>query len=304
MSKPVTITEVGPRDGLQNEDVAIPTDEKVAFIHRLVKAGLRQIEVASFVKPERVPAMADAEAVFRGLTAQEGVSFIGLVPNLRGYDRARAVGCDAIAMFTAASDAFTSANINMTMNESLRVFGEIAGRAASDGVRSRGYVSTIFACPYTGPVAPERVLNVARELLAMGCDEVVFGDTTGVGTPDQTAQLLDTLLVEVPVEKTAFHFHDTWGMAIANIVTCLSRGIRSFDSSAGGLGGCPFAQSATGNVATEDLLYLLDGLGYDTGADVAHVARAVAAIGTRLGRSLPSKVHQAVLSQKGTSSCS
>ncbi len=298
MSGAVRITEVGPRDGLQNERIPLPSAAKIAFVEALVAAGMRQIEVTSFVHPSRVPAMADAEAVYAGVTRAAGVRYLALTPNLRGYERARGAGCDAVALFTAASDGFTKANIGMTIAESLSRSAEITSRARTEGVAVRGYVSTVFACPYDGPVEPAAVLEVASALLDLGCYEISLGDTIGVGTPRDVRRLLDHLLPRLPVDKIALHFHDTWGLATANTVAGLERGVRSFDSSAGGLGGCPYAPGASGNTATEDLIYLLEGLGYETGVDLEAVALAAAAVGLYLDHPLPGRVHQAVMAAR------
>lgn len=294
----IRVTEVGPRDGLQNERGEVPTAAKIAFVEALVEAGVRQIEVTAFVHPKRVPAMADAEAIFAALEGRErdGVRYIALTPNLRGYDRAVAAGCESVAVFTAASEGFTRANINMTIAESLERFSAVAERARGDGVALRGYVSTVFACPYDGRVQPEQVLRVVEPLLEMGCYEVSLGDTIGVGTPADTLALLDLLCKHVPSDALALHFHDTWGMAVANVMAGLEHGIRSFDASAGGLGGCPYAPGASGNLATEDLVYLLDGLGYETGIDLEGVAQAARHIATHLDRPLPGRVHNAIVS--------
>ena len=298
MSNFVVITEVGPRDGLQNERAVVPTDAKLSFIQRLEDAGVKHIEVASFVNPELVPAMADAEEVFRGLPDGDGKLRIALVPNERGLERALQTNCKAIALFTAASDGFARANINMTVKGSLDVFRDLASRARGRGILVRGYVSTIFECPYDGPVDPDRVREVAQAMLDMGCYEVSLGDTTGVGTPTHTRKLLDVILKSIDPDKVAMHFHDTWGMAVANAITALSLGIRRFDSSAGGLGGCPFAKTASGNLATEDLLYALEHLGFDTGVSLTQVAAAAEELAAHLQRPLPSRVHQALIAKR------
>lgn len=297
MNEQVWITEVGPRDGLQNEQVDVPTEAKVNFVDALVKAGIRQIEVTSFVHPRRVPRMADAETVFGAIKKKPGVRFIALVPNLRGYERAVAAECGAVALFTAASDDFTRRNINMTIEESLSIFREIQQHAERDDVQLRGYVSTIFACPFSGPVEPGAVLDVAQRLLDIGCYEISLGDTIGVGTPVDTRRLLDVLLPKIDAARLVLHFHDTWGMAVANVVAALDYGIRRFDSSAGGLGGCPYAPSASGNLASEDLVYLLNHLGYHTGIDLEKMVRAGRIIAQFLDHPLQGKVHQAVVAR-------
>jgi len=293
MSAIVHITEVGPRDGLQNEKVVIATEAKVRFIEALVLAGAKQIEVGSFVSPRWVPAMADTEAVFTGLRRVEGVRYLALVPNLRGYDRARAVGCDAVAVFTAASEGFARANINTTIAQSLAGFRDMASRARAEGVAMRGYISTVFACPYDGPTRPEQVVPIVEELLAMGCYEVSLGDTIGVGTPMHVQRLLDVVLKTVPSDNVVMHFHDTWGMGVANVARALELGVRRFDASAGGLGGCPFAKVATGNVATEDVIYLLENLGYSAGYQLEGVVRAARQLAASLDHALVSRVNKA-----------
>jgi len=293
MSGIVHITEVGPRDGLQNEKVVIATEAKVRFIEALVLAGAKQIEVGSFVSPRWVPAMADTEAVFTGLRRVEGVRYLALVPNLRGYDRARAVGCDAVAVFTAASEGFARANINTTIAQSLAGFRDMASRARAEGVAMRGYISTVFACPYDGPTRPEQVVPIVEELLAMGCYEVSLGDTIGVGTPMHVQRLLDVVLKTVPSDNVVMHFHDTWGMGVANVARALELGVRRFDASAGGLGGCPFAKVATGNVATEDVIYLLENLGYSAGYQLEGVVRAARQLAASLDHALVSRVNKA-----------
>lgn len=298
MTESVLITEVGPRDGLQNEQAPLSSAAKVAFVEALVAAGARQIEVTSFVHPTKVPAMADAEAVYAGVKRRAGVRYLALAPNERGYERAVAAGCDAVAMFTAASEAFTAANIGMSIAESLERFEAVSAEAERDGVAVRGYVSTVFACPFSGPVAPEAVLRVVMPLLEGGCYEVSLGDTIGIGTPAEVSRLLDLLLREIPASKLALHHHDTWGMAAANTLRGLDYGIRSFDASAGGLGGCPYAPGATGNAATEDLVHMLHAMGYDTGLDAEAVAVAADAIAGSLDHPLVGRAHQAILARR------
>ncbi len=291
--KYVMVTEVGPRDGLQNQPAPIPTEAKVNLVEGLARAGFKQLECSSFVHPRRVPAMADAEAVFESMARLAGTRYVALVPNMRGYERARSVDCDAVAVFTAASEAFTQRNINMTVEGSLHRFEPVAKAAARDGVALRGYVSTVFCCPFAGPVAPEAVVPVVQRLLDMGCYEVSLGDTIGVGRPDDTRRLLDIVLARFEVDTIAMHFHDTWGMGTANLLASLDYGVWKYDSSAGGLGGCPYAPDATGNVATEDVLYLLDGLGWDTGVSLEAVVHAVSALAEHLDYRLPGRVYNA-----------
>lgn len=301
----VRIIEVGPRDGLQNEATPIPTPEKLQFIQALADAGIQEIEATSFVSPKWVPQLGDAAELWSQLP--EGPQYSALVPNLKGLERAIEVGVTRIALFTAASDAFTQKNINMTVEQSLDVFGQITDRflgadapAAPQWVR--GYVSTAFECPYLGRVAPEQVLPVVRRLLAIGVDEVSLGDTIGVAVPREVDALLDVLLAEVPAERIAMHFHDTRGTAIANVAVSLERGITAFDSSAGGLGGCPYAPGAGGNLATEDLVYFLERNGVGTSVDGRRLARASAPVLERLGRRPTAKSQLAYLA--GDAECS
>ena len=294
----VLITEVGPRDGLQNEKQEVSSEAKIAFIDQLSAAGLRQIEVTSFVHPKRVPAMADAEVICDRIRRRPGVRYIALTPNLRGYERAVTAGCDTVAVFTAASSGFTQANIGMDVERSLEVFGELAQQAARDGVGVRGYISTVFACPYQGATDPERVKEVVSALLDMGCYEISLGDTTGVGTPADVQRLLDVLAPAFDVSRLALHLHDTWGMATANAAAGLPYGIRRFDGSAGGLGGCPFAPGASGNAPTEDLVYLFEQMGYATGVDLHGVAHASEVIRKELGQPLRSRARDAVMAKR------
>jgi hydroxymethylglutaryl-CoA lyase len=290
----VRIYEVGPRDGLQNESVAIPTETKLRFIELLVDAGLREIEATSFVSPKAIPQLADADDVVARLPRRPGVRFPVLVPNERGLARAETAGVDAIAVFTAATDAFTRHNIGMSIDESLDAFAPVLARAAELGWWRRAYVSTAFGCPYTGRVEPEAAVAVAERLMKLGVDEVCFGDTIGVGVPDQVAELI--ALGEdagIPIEQQAYHFHDTRGTALANVAMALAAGIRTFDSSTGGTGGCPYAPGAAGNLATEDLVYLLDASGYRHGASLDRVLIAARFIADALGKPLTSKVGQA-----------
>jgi hydroxymethylglutaryl-CoA lyase len=294
VSERVRIYEVGPRDGLQNEAAAIPTATKARFIELLADAGLREIEVTSFVAPRAVPQLADADELLSGLRRRPGVRYPVLVPNLRGLARAEAAGADALAVFTAASDAFTSANIGMTVDESLAAFAPVLARAGELGWWRRGYVSTAFGCPYTGRVDPARAVEVGLRLLDLGLDEVCFGDTIGVGVPAQVASLTG-LAVEagIPLAQIAYHFHDTRGTALANVAAGLDAGVRCFDSSAGGTGGCPYAPGAAGNLATEDLAYFLDASGWESGVSLEGVLEAAGFIAGAIGRPLSSKVGQA-----------
>jgi hydroxymethylglutaryl-CoA lyase len=292
------IIEVGPRDGLQNEPRVVPVEARVAFIEALAAAGLREIEVGSFVHPRLVPTMAETDAVFHTLKRAPGVRYIALVANARGYDRALAAGCDTIALFTAATEGFAQANIHMGVRESMGVFADLARRARTDGLAVRGYVSTVIACPYDGPTSPSAVVPLVSELLDLGCYEVSLGDTIGVGTPGHVARLGEALLASLPAERIVWHFHDTWGMGAANVTRALDLGFRRFDASAGGLGGCPFAGSASGNIATEDLIYLLEGLGYATGVDLDALAKASEALSQHLGHGLESRVQRALAGRR------
>jgi isopropylmalate/homocitrate/citramalate synthase len=293
----VRIYEVGPRDGLQNEAAAVPTDAKVSYIRLLAAAGLREIEATSFVSPRAIPQLADADALLPAVLALPGaaaVRFPVLVPNLRGFDRAVAAGASALAVFTAATDAFTQANIGMTVAESLAAFAPVLSAAAARGWWRRAYVSTSFGCPITGAVVPDAAARVGRALLDLGADEICYGDTIGVGVPSAVARVLDaSVAAGVPMERTGFHFHDTRGTALANVAAALEAGIRCFDSSTGGTGGCPYAPGAAGNLATEDLVYLLDGLGFSHGASLPEVLEAARFIASALGKPLASKVGQA-----------
>jgi hydroxymethylglutaryl-CoA lyase len=290
----VRVYEVGPRDGLQNESRTVATADKARFIGLLADAGLREIEVTSFVSPAAVPQLADADRLLAGLERRAGVRYPVLVPNARGMARAEAAGADAVAVFTAATDAFTERNIGMTVEASLDAFGPVLSRAGELGWWRRGYVSTAFGCPFTGRVDPAVVASVARRLVERGVDEVCLGDTIGVGVPSQVHDLVgEAVRAGIPVDRLAFHFHDTRGTALANVVAGLAAGVRCFDSSTGGTGGCPFAPGAAGNLATEDLVYLLDGLGYEHGIRLDGVLEAARAISAALGRSLGSKVGQA-----------
>jgi hydroxymethylglutaryl-CoA lyase len=282
----VRIVEVGPRDGLQNEETVVATADKIRFVDELGRSGLRDIEVSSFVSPARVPQLADADAVFSGLARQPGVRYSGLVANERGLDRALAARVDGIALFTAASDTFARHNIGMDVEQSLAVFRGLAESAKASGLWVRAYVSTAFTCPYEGPIAPSAVVHAAGRLLEMGADEISIGDTIGSAGPEDVARLTEALLRVVPVERFAYHFHDTRGTALLNVSAALPFGIAIFDSSAGGLGGCPFAPGAPGNLATEDLLRLLESHGIETGVDAALVRSATRHIRSALKRAM------------------
>ena len=284
MTGSVTVVEVGPRDGLQNESAVVPTAAKVALIERLAAAGLPVVEATSFVSPQAVPQLADADMVLPAVHRRAGVRYPVLVPNLRGLERALAAGADAVAVFTAASEAFTRANINMTIAESLHAFAPVVDRARAEGMWTRGYVSTAFGCPYQGVVEPEAVAAVAGALHELGCDEVSIGDTIGVGRPEQVPAVVGAVAARVPVEHIALHLHDTGGRALENVAAGLEAGVRTFDSSAGGLGGCPFAPGAPGNVATEALVGMLDDGGFETGVDIEAVRSAGAWMRGLLGR--------------------
>ena len=296
-SDTVRIVEVGPRDGLQNEKTLVPTAAKIALIDRLSATGLSTIEATSFVSPKWVPQLADAAEVFSGIHRKPGVRYPVLVPNEQGYERARAVGADEVAVFTAASEAFNRKNINAGIDESIERFRPVLERARADGVRVRGYVSTVLGCPYQGDVPLADVVRVASRLHALGCYEISLGDTIGVGTPHKARAMLKAVASEVPLPALAVHFHDTWGQALANILACVDAGVRVIDSSVAGLGGCPYARGATGNVATEDVVYMLDGLGMDTGVDLEALARVGGWISRKLDRASQSRAGRALLAR-------
>lgn len=289
----VRIVEVGPRDGLQNERAVVSVEDKIAFIERLSAAGLSAIEVTAFVSPRRVPQMGDADAVVAGLPRHLGTTYSALVPNLTGLARALEAGMGEIAIFAAASETFSRHNINRGIEESLAEYRDVVSAALAAGVRVRGYLSTCFGCPYEGNVPVSRVASLAERLLKLGVYEVVLSDTIGVAHPGQVRAVLDTVRAAIPVGATALHFHDTRGTGLANVLMALSMGATTFDASAGGLGGCPFAPGAAGNLATEDLVYMLDGLGVRSGVDLARLVSASRFIEARLDHGLPSKVYQA-----------
>ncbi|HUP44255.1 MAG TPA: hydroxymethylglutaryl-CoA lyase [Thermoanaerobaculia bacterium] len=289
----VKIVEVGPRDGLQNEKVTVPTQAKIEYITALGDAGLRVIEAGAFVHPKWVPQMADTAEVYRNIPKDPGVDYPVLVPNMKGLDRAMECGVTSIAIFTAASESFNKRNINMSIDESFDNYAPVAARAASEGMRVRGYVSTAFGCPYEGDVPPEKVLEVTARLLDLGCYEVSIGDTIGVGTPLQVQGVIGMLLQVIPASKLAMHFHDTRGTALANTLAALEMGMATFDASSGGLGGCPYAPGASGNMATEDLVYLLDGMAIETGVDLKKLVAASGVIAPYLDHPLPGRYLQA-----------
>lgn len=290
----VRVVEVGPRDGLQNEGTQIPTEAKIGFINRLAEAGLTTIEATSFVSPKWVPQMADNSQVMAGITRQPGVSYPVLVPNLQGLEGALAAGAEEVAVFAAASETFSSTNINCSIAESLDRFTAVIDTASRHGVRVRGYVSCVLGCPYEGNVSPESVASVAARLFAAGCYEISLGDTIGVGTPLNAQVMIDAVAAKVPVERLAIHFHDTYGQALANILAGLQQGVSVVDSAVAGLGGCPYARGASGNVASEDLLYMLHGLGIETGVDLGKLIAAGNYIAGYLGRASGSKVARAM----------
>ena len=291
----VHVVEVGPRDGLQNEKVTIPTEAKIDFITALADAGLTTIEAGAFVSPKWVPQMADTAEVYRNIPKDPGVDYPVLVPNMRGLDRAIEAGVKSISIFTAASETFNQRNINMTIDESFINYAPVAARARAEGMRVRGYVSTAFGCPYEGDVAPEKVLEVSARLLDLGCYEVSVGDTIGVGTPVQVQGVVGILLQVIPASKLAMHFHDTRGTALANSLAALEMGIATFDASSGGLGGCPYAPGASGNMATEDLVYMLEKMGIDTSVDLSRLVAASQIIAPYLDHPLPGKYLQSCM---------
>jgi hydroxymethylglutaryl-CoA lyase len=293
----ITIVEVGPRDGLQNERVLVSTADKIAFVNRLSAAHLPVVEVTAFVSPKWVPQMADAADVFAAIMRESGIRYTALVPNLAGLDRAIAAGVSEVAVFAASTDTFSHKNINQSIDESLATYKQVCDRALAAGLRVRGYLSTAFGCPFEGDVAPDRVADVAARLLGLGVFEVAVSDTIGIAHPGQVPRVLDAVLARVPLHQVALHFHDTRGTALANVLAALPFGIATFDASAGGLGGCPYAPGAAGNLATDDLVYMLDGLGMDTGVSLAAVSEASAFIASKIDHRLPSRYAQAVASR-------
>ena len=297
--KRVRMVEVGPRDGLQNEPEIVAVEVRIELIDRLSAAGLPAVEAGSFVSPKWVPQMAETERVLSGIRRAPGVGYPVLVPNMKGYEAARAAGAEEIAVFGAASESFTRKNINCSIAESLQRFAPVIAAAEKDGVKVRGYVSCVLGCPYEGEVAPAAVAEVAGRLFELGCYEISLGDTIGVGTPTQARRMVLAVAEHVPIKQLALHFHDTYGQALANILACLELGVATLDSSVAGLGGCPYAQGASGNVASEDLLYMLDGLGIESGVDMERLIEAGAFISGHLGRPPQSKVSRARAGRSG-----
>ncbi|MDX9994738.1 MAG: hydroxymethylglutaryl-CoA lyase [Rhodocyclaceae bacterium] len=300
LPKKVRIVEVGPRDGLQNEKQPVPAATKIELIGRLADCGLTAIEATAFVSPKWVPQMADAAEVMAGIERRPGVSYPVLVPNEKGLEAALAANATEVAVFAAASEAFSQKNINCTIKESLERFKPVMSKAKEAGVKVRGYVSCVLGCPYLGEVAPTAVADVAWALFEMGCYEVSLGDTIGTGTPEKTRAMIEAVARRVPVKKLAGHYHDTYGMAIANIYASLQAGVNVFDAAVGGLGGCPYAKGASGNVATEDVVWLLRGLGIDSGVDLDRLVDTAAWISGQFGRVPGSKVAQASLARRGS----
>jgi isopropylmalate/homocitrate/citramalate synthase len=293
LPRKVRMVEVGPRDGLQNESEIVPAAIKIALIDRLSDSGLPAVEATSFVSPKWVPQMADAPEVMAGIKRLPGTAYPVLVPNMRGFEGAQAAGAKEIAVFAAASESFSKRNINCTIAESLERFRPVVAAAAEAGMKVRGYISCVLGCPYEGRVAPAKVAEVSGELAAMGCYEISLGDTIGVGTPGKAAAMIEEVAAKVPRERLAVHFHDTYGQALANILAALESGVATVDSSVAGLGGCPYAPGAAGNVASEDVLYMLNGLGIETGVDLDALVAAGQFISNHLGRQPISKVSRA-----------
>ncbi|CBS88349.1 hydroxymethylglutaryl-CoA lyase [Azospirillum lipoferum] len=293
LPKFVRMVEVGPRDGLQNEKSMVPTAVKVELVDRLSDAGLSVVEAASFVSPKWVPQMGDSAEVLAGIARKPGVRYAALTPNLKGLEGALAAKADEVAVFGAASESFSRKNINCSIAESLDRFSPVMEQAKAAGVPVRGYVSCVLGCPYEGEIAPRAVADVAERLFAMGCYEISLGDTIGTGTPTKAQAMIAAVAERVPVEKIAVHFHDTYGQALANILAALQMGVAVVDSSVAGLGGCPYAKGASGNVASEDVLYMLNGLGIETGVDLDKLIAAGAFIGDAIGRPTASKVARA-----------
>jgi hydroxymethylglutaryl-CoA lyase len=294
MSDTVRIVEVGPRDGLQNEKTSVSVADRIAFIEALIGAGLHTVEVGAFVSPKAIPQMVGSDQVLRGVIGRTGNEFHVLVPNEKGYEASQAAGAKVIAVFAAASEGFSRANINCTVAESIERFKPVLARARADGIRVRGYISCVLGCPYEGEIKPQAVVDVAKTLWDLGCYEVSLGDTIGVGTPAKARALLRAVSSTVPMQNLAMHFHDTYGQALANLYAGMEEGCRVIDSAAGGLGGCPYAPGATGNVATEDVVYMLEGMGIATGVDMARLVAATNEVSRLIGRPPVSRVASAL----------
>jgi hydroxymethylglutaryl-CoA lyase len=294
MSDTVRIVEVGPRDGLQNEKTPISVADRISFIEALIGAGLDTVEVGAFVSPKAIPQMVNSDQVLRGVSHHSGIEFPVLVPNEKGYEASQLAGAKQIAVFAAASESFSRANINCSISESIERFKPVVARARADGVKVRGYVSCVLGCPYEGEIKPQAVVEVARVLWDLGCYEISLGDTIGVGTPMKARQLLRAVAGHVPMANLAMHFHDTYGQALANLYAGMEEGAHVIDSAAGGLGGCPYAPGATGNVATEDVVYMLEGMGIRTGVDMPKLVAATNVVSQLIGRPPVSRVAAAL----------
>ena len=294
MSYSVRIIEMGPRDGLQNEKTQVNVEARIAFVEALVAAGLSTVEVGAFVSPKAIPQMANSDQVLRGISHVKSAEFHVLVPNEKGYDAARAAGAEVVSVFAAASEGFSRANINCSIAESIERFKPVLVRAKADGVKVRGYISCVLGCPFDGEIKPKAVADLARTLWDLGCYEISLGDTIGVGTPLKAKQMLRAVAAEVAADKLAMHFHDTYGQALANLYAGMEEGVRVIDSAAGGLGGCPYAPGATGNVATEDVVYMLEGMGIATGVDMDKLLAATNEVSQLIGRPPVSRVATAL----------
>lgn len=298
MSDPVRIIEMGPRDGLQNEKTLVSVEARIAFIEALVASGLDAVEVGAFVSPKAIPQMASSDAVLRGVAQVTGAEFHVLVPNEKGYEAARAAGAKVVSVFAAASEGFSRANINCTVAESIERFKPVLARAKADGVKVRGYISCVLGCPFDGEIKPKAVADLSSTLWDLGCYEISLGDTIGVGTPAKAREMLRAVAANIPASKLAMHFHDTYGQALANLYAGLEEGVRVIDAAAGGLGGCPYAPGATGNVATEDVVYMLEGMGVKTGVDMEKLLAATNAMSVVLGKPPASRVASALNAKK------
>lgn len=298
MSEQVRIIEMGPRDGLQNEKIPVSVEARIAFIEALVGAGLDTVEVGAFVSPKAIPQMASSDAVLRGVAHVKGAEFHVLVPNEKGYEAARAAGAKVVSVFAAASEGFSRANINCTVAESIERFRPVLARARADGVKVRGYISCVLGCPFDGEIKPKAVADLASTLFGLGCYEISLGDTIGVGTPVKAKEMLRAVSANVPPARLAMHFHDTYGQALANLYAGMEEGVRVIDAAAGGLGGCPYAPGATGNVATEDVVYMLEGMGVKTGVDMEKLLAATNAMSVVLGKPPVSRVASALNAKK------